>query len=56
VQTSTLVTTNVKNLAAASAVPVVGVSETMPPGNTTFQDWQVAQLVQLEHALASAGQ
>jgi zinc/manganese transport system substrate-binding protein len=55
VQTSTLVTTNIKTLATASGVPVVGVSETMPPGSGTFQDWQLAQLIQLERALASAG-
>jgi zinc/manganese transport system substrate-binding protein len=55
VQTSTLVTTNMKNLAMGSGVPLVGVSETMQRDNTTFQDWQVAQLVQLERALATPG-
>ena len=55
IQTSTLITTNIKNLATASGVPVVGVSETMQPDNTTFQDWQLAQLVQLEQKLAGAG-
>jgi zinc/manganese transport system substrate-binding protein len=56
VQTSTLITTNMKNLATKSGIPVVGVSETMQPDNTTFQDWQLAQLGRLESALASAGQ
>ena len=55
VQTSTLITTNMKNLATKSGIPVVGVSETMQPDNTTFQDWQLAQLGRLESALASPG-
>jgi zinc/manganese transport system substrate-binding protein len=55
VQTSTLITTNMKNLATKGGIPVVGVSETMQPDNTTLQDWQLAQLVRLESALASPG-
>jgi zinc/manganese transport system substrate-binding protein len=55
VQTSTLITTNMKNLATKSGIPVVGVSETMQPDNTTFQDWQLAQLGRLESALATPG-
>jgi zinc/manganese transport system substrate-binding protein len=53
VQTSTLVTTDVKTLAGQSGIKVVGVSETMQPLNTTFQDWHLAQLTQLESALSS---
>jgi len=51
-QTVTKLTAQVKDVAAASQVPVVGVAETEPPG-TTFQDWQLAQLKALETALSS---
>jgi zinc/manganese transport system substrate-binding protein len=51
VQTATDTTTNIKRLAAAADIPVVGVSETMQPESTTFQEWQLAQLVALENAL-----
>ncbi len=51
-QTVTKLTAQVKDVATASHVPVVGVSETEPPG-TTFQDWQLAQLKALEAALSS---
>jgi zinc/manganese transport system substrate-binding protein len=53
VQTATAVTTNVRHLAAAADIPVVGVSETLQPETLTFQDWQVAQLITLENALNS---
>jgi zinc/manganese transport system substrate-binding protein len=33
-----------------SGVPVVGVSETAPPGKS-FQEWQMATLMDLEKAL-----
>ncbi len=51
VQTSTLVTTNVKKVAQQEGIEVVGVSETMQPETSTFQDWQLAQLKTLENAL-----
>ena len=51
VQTDTATTTNIKHLAAAADVPVVGVSETLQPGSATFQEWQVSQLLALENAL-----
>jgi zinc/manganese transport system substrate-binding protein len=51
VQTISNTTTNIKHLAAAADIPVVGVSETMEPESTTFQDWQLAQLLALENAL-----
>jgi zinc/manganese transport system substrate-binding protein len=54
VQTVTAVTTNVKHAAALQDIPVVGVSETLQPVSATFQDWQLAQLITLENALASA--
>jgi zinc/manganese transport system substrate-binding protein len=49
-QTVTKVTTNMKELAVRSGVPVVGVSETAPPGKS-FQEWQMATLKDLEKAL-----
>jgi len=53
VQTGTATTTNVKHLAAAADIPVVGVSETLQPESATFQEWQLAQLLALENALNS---
>ena len=50
-QTITKVTSSVKDLAVRNGVPVVGVSETEPPGKT-FQDWQLSTLKDLENALA----
>jgi zinc/manganese transport system substrate-binding protein len=50
-QTVTAVTTNVKQLALANKIPLVGVSETLQPLTTTFQDWQASQLKVLETAL-----
>jgi zinc/manganese transport system substrate-binding protein len=49
-QTVTKVTANMKDLAVRSGVPVVGVSETAPPGKT-FQEWQMATLKDVEKAL-----
>jgi len=51
VQTATAVTTNVKHLAQAADIPVVGVSETLQPETVAFQDWQLSQLIALENAL-----
>ncbi|TMD01863.1 MAG: ABC transporter substrate-binding protein [Chloroflexi bacterium] len=51
VQTATAVTTNVRHLAQANDIPVVGVSETLQPETVTFQDWQLAQLIAIENAL-----
>jgi zinc/manganese transport system substrate-binding protein len=49
-QTVTKVTSNIKDLAVRNGVPVVGVSETEPPGKT-FQDWQLSTLKELANAL-----
>ena len=49
-QTPTRVTTNIKDLATRNGIPVVGVTETEPPGKT-FQEWQLSQLKDLERAL-----
>lgn len=53
VQTATSITTNLKTLATANHVPVVGISETLQPETATFQDWQLGQLVNLESALST---
>ena len=49
-QTVTKVTTRIKDMATRNGIPIVGVSETAPPGKT-FQDWQLSQLKDLERAL-----
>jgi zinc/manganese transport system substrate-binding protein len=54
VQTVTPVTTQVRALALKSGVAVVGVSETMPTSARTYQQWQLAQLTALFHALQNA--
>jgi len=51
-QTITPVTTNLENLARSKGIPVVPVTETMPPGKT-YQSWMMDQLNALESALAT---
>ena len=51
VQTVTTVTSNLKALAAAQDIPIVGVSETIQPPDTSFQDWQYGQLSAIQNAL-----
>ena len=53
VQTVTPSTTKLENDARAQNIPVVPVSETMPPGKT-YQTWMLGQLNVLEQALQSA--
>ncbi len=50
-QTVTPVTAQMRALARAHGIPVVGVSETMPAGAVTYQQWQQRQLTNLLHAL-----
>jgi zinc/manganese transport system substrate-binding protein len=50
-QTATAVTTNLKQSVTAQGIPVVGISETMEPPDTTFQDWQYTELATLQEAL-----
>ena len=45
------ITTRIRAAAHAAGIPIVGVSETLPPGET-FQAWQLAQARALERALA----
>ena len=49
-QTVTAVTTQIRALARQNGIPVVGVSETMPP-DVTYQQWQQSQLTALLRAL-----
>lgn len=53
VQTITPITTNLQNEAKSLSIPVVPVSETMPP-NKNYQSWMMDQLNNLEQALATA--
>ena len=50
-QTSTPITENLKQLAANNSIPVVGISETVQPATSSFQDWQTSQLNALQAAL-----
>ncbi|HLZ81246.1 MAG TPA: zinc ABC transporter substrate-binding protein [Ktedonobacteraceae bacterium] len=52
-QTVTPITTNLQNEAKNLNIPVVPVSETMPPGKT-YQTWMMDQLNTLQLALAKA--
>ncbi len=43
---------DIRDLAVASGVPVVGVAETIPAQFKTYQEWMLSQLAELEAALA----
>ncbi len=49
-QTITAITTNVQNAAKQQHIPIVAVTETMPPGKT-YQSWMLSQLNTLQQAL-----
>ena len=51
-QVTSPLTEQIRDLATKSNVPVVAVAETIPPSYKTFQEWQLAQLDELERALA----
>ena len=51
-QTTDDLTGRLKKLAQDSKVPIVGITETEPPG-TTFQDWMMQQLDATEQALSN---
>jgi zinc/manganese transport system substrate-binding protein len=53
-QTISPVTQNVENLAKKAGIPVIGVSETMPANDSTYQEWQAGQIKELEQALAES--
>jgi len=50
-QTQGSVPEQIRAAAEAAGVPVVDVTETVPPGTTSFETWQVAQLRALAKAL-----
>jgi zinc/manganese transport system substrate-binding protein len=50
-QVTSPTTQRIKDLAASSGVPLVGVTETMPPGAKDFQTWQTDQAKALLAAL-----
>ena len=50
-QTVTPLTDSIKKLAANQGIPVVGVTETIQPPDTSFQDWMNSELISLENAL-----
>ena len=51
-QVTSPLTEQIRDLAVKNNVPVVAVAETIPPNFKTFQEWQLAQLEELERALA----
>ena len=53
-QTETAVTAQLKDAAAAAGVPVVDVSETLPPGVTDYVEWMTTELDALSGALSGA--
>jgi zinc/manganese transport system substrate-binding protein len=53
-QTEGSVPEQIRAAAEAAGVPVVEVTETVPPGTTSFETWQVAQLNALAKALGVA--
>lgn len=52
-QTVTPITTNVQDMARANGIPVMPVTETMPP-NDTYQSWMMDELNALAAALAQS--
>jgi len=50
-QTATAVTTNLTKLAEAHGIPTVGITEVIEPPTASFQQWQEAQVTDLEGAL-----
>jgi zinc/manganese transport system substrate-binding protein len=51
-QVTSPLTEQIRDLAVKNNIPVVAVAETIPPAFKTFQEWQLAQLDELEKALA----
>ena len=50
-QTITPLTSSMKALAMSNDIPVIGISETMQPPNTTFENWMNTEVVNLKNAL-----
>jgi zinc/manganese transport system substrate-binding protein len=53
-QTQGSIPEQIRSAAEQAGVPVVNVTETVPPGQTSFEGWQYAQLVALGKALGVA--
>jgi len=53
-QTVTPVTENIKALAKAQNIPIVGISETTQPPDALFQDWMSAEVTALQNALQAS--
>jgi zinc/manganese transport system substrate-binding protein len=53
-QTATAVTSSLRQLAASKNIPVVGVTETIQPSDTPYQDWFNSELLTLQNALNPA--
>ena len=54
-QVTSPTTQAIHDLAVQQGIPIVGVAETIPPSFKSYQDWQLAQLAELERALAHGG-
>lgn len=52
-QTEGAIPDQVRTAAEAAGVPVVNVTETVPPGAKSFEEWQVSQLKSLSKALGA---
>jgi zinc/manganese transport system substrate-binding protein len=50
-QATSPITKHVRDLAQQAGVPVIGVTETLPPGEPNYQHWQLDQLQALQQAL-----
>ncbi len=53
-QVTSPTTQAIHDLAAQNGIPIVGVAETIPPEFHTYQEWMLAELAELEQALAKA--
>jgi len=51
-QTVSPVTQHVRDLATANGIPVIGVTETLPAGESSYQSWQLDQVDALQGALS----
>lgn len=50
-QTVTPLTESMKKLAADQGIPVIGITETIQPPDSSFQEWMDAEIISLQNAL-----
>ncbi|HEY4963733.1 MAG TPA: zinc ABC transporter substrate-binding protein [Candidatus Saccharimonadales bacterium] len=50
-QTNTPLTTSIRQIAAAQRIPIVGITETIQPVNSTFQSWMSKEISNISTAL-----